>query len=122
WHVNGPNETFANSESQERVQALDTAGTQQQFLFPTAVDSINQLKMTSFELNKVWRLKPYHNGTILEPLVGYRYFNVRDYFRRDSLFELPFPPRPTTDELFVNTTRLANFINSMHGAQLGARL
>src|SRR5439155_14794839 len=91
WHVNGPNETFANSESQERVQALDTAGTQQQFLFPTAVDSINQLKMTSFELNKVWRLKPYHNGTILEPLIGYRYFNVRDYFRRDSMFEIAFP-------------------------------
>ena len=49
------------------------------WVYAGAIDSINQLKMTSFELNKIWRLKPYHNGTILEPIVGYRYFKTKDW-------------------------------------------
>src|SRR5262245_1645226 len=122
WHVNGPNERFANASVNEVFQSFDAAGTQNQYVVGEAFDSINQLKMTSFELNKIWRLKPYHNGTILEPLVGYRYFNVRDFFYRTTLTEIPFPPRPTTDEFFLNQIHNANFINSMHGGQIGARL
>jgi hypothetical protein len=84
--------------------------------------------MSSFELNKVWRLKPYHNGTILEPLLGYRYMSVKDYFRRDVTSEIPFPTvtdpdeSPNSQEFFLHITRLAQFYNSMHGGQLGARL
>jgi hypothetical protein len=123
WHVNGPNERIANASVNEVFQNFDTTNPiQNQFVAPQAFDSLNQLKMTSFELNKVWRLKPYHNGTVLEPLVGYRYFNVRDYYQRDTLLEVPFPPRPTTDEMFINTIHNAQFINSMHGGQIGARL
>jgi hypothetical protein len=123
WHVNGPNERVANASVNEVFQNFDpNTPVTQQFLTGQAFDSINQLKMTSFELNKVWRLKPYHNGTILEPLIGYRYFNLRDYYQRDTLLEVVFPPAAATDEMFLNTTHNAQFINSMHGGQLGARL
>ncbi len=123
WHVNGPNERVANASVNEVFQNFDpNTPVTQQFLTGQAFDSINQLKMTSFELNKVWRLKPYHNGTILEPLLGYRYFNLRDYYQRDTLLEQVFPPAAATDEMFINTTHNAQFINSMHGGQLGARL
>jgi len=126
WHVNGPNERTANASVNEVFQSFDTAGTQNQFVVPQAFDSINQLKMTSFELNKVFRLKPYHNGTILEPLLGYRYFNVRDYFYRTTLTEFPgnvgIPVFPQSDEFFQNVAHTSQFINSMHGGQFGARL
>jgi hypothetical protein len=128
WHVNGPNENIATASVNEVVQNVNPNQTAtSQFLFPQEIQSLNNLKMTSFELNKIWRLKPYHNGTILEPLLGYRYFNVRDYYRRDHLTEVPFTTsngqnNPGNDEFFLNATHLAQFINSMHGGQLGARL
>src|SRR5438477_524487 len=127
WHVNGPNENFSSADVNQYVQNTAATPSTSQFQFPQEIQSLNQLKMTSFELNKVWRLKPYHNGTILEPLLGYRYMNVRDYFRRDSLTEVPFSTTnakndPGNDETFLNVTRLANFMNSMHGGQFGARL
>jgi hypothetical protein len=126
WHVNGPNETFSSSDYLERYQNFDTTNpVTQQFLTPGAIQSLNQLKMTAFELNKTFRLKPYHNGTILEPLIGYRYMNVRDYFRRDTLQEVPgtvfTPPIPNT-EFLQNSTHFAQYINSMHGGQIGARI
>jgi hypothetical protein len=126
WHVNGPNERFANASVNEVFQNNDTNAVQNQFVVGQSFDSVNQLKMTSFELNKVFRLKPYHNGTILEPLVGYRYFNVRDFFYRTTLTEIPgnvgIPVFPIADEFFLNTAHTSQFINSMHGGQFGARL
>ena len=118
WHVNGPNETFANSDYQQRIENL-TGQVTQQFLIPGGVDSINQLKMSSFEFNKVWRLKQYHSGAVLEPFLGYRYMNVRDYFRRDQFAEFAFA---NGDEGLLHNTHFAQFENQMHGGTLGGRL
>jgi hypothetical protein len=123
WHVNGPNENFANSEFGEMVQNF--AGDTLTLDFTGATfNSINQLKMSSFELNRVWRLKPFHNGSILEPLLGYRYMNVRDYYE-DGVLLRAFagsPPRAdTTDEFFEEISRTATFENNMHGGQIGGR-
>ena len=112
WHVNGPNERLANAQS---ISFLDnfpiTAVTNP--LIPTAVDSLNELKMSSFELNKVWRLKPFHNGTIMEPIIGYRYMNVRDYFQRQNMTEL-LPPAPAPQvEFFQVNTLATTFENNM---------
>lgn len=45
-------------------------------------DSINVLNATSFEINKTWRMEPYHYGGTFEPMVGLRFFNVKDYWQR----------------------------------------
>lgn len=117
WHVNGPNEKFANSSSQIALTDANNASTQF-FLLDQAFDSINVLKMSSFELNRVWRRPPFHNGTQFEPFLGYRYMNVKDYFQRDYFQEVPVG----TDEFFALDRFTAQFENQMHGGQLGARI
>ncbi len=42
-------------------------------------DSLNVMDFKSFELNKSWRMEPYHYGGILEPFVGLRYAKLTDY-------------------------------------------
>jgi len=125
WRVNGPNEGFSNADFTQRFSNPDGSlilNVPQ----PGAVDSVNQLKMSSFELNKVFRLKPYHNGTILEPIFGYRYMNVRDFFQRQQLTEFPgtagIPVDPIGNEFLQQVTHRSIFENQMHGGQLGARL
>lgn len=128
WHVNGPNEKFANGESITVLQ--DVANTETlSFVIPQTFDSLNVLKMSSFELNKVWRRKEFHNGAVLEPLLGYRYMNVRDFYQRETLQESVPPPGVTlranttaTDEFFDITSFRSTFENQMHGGQLGGRL
>ncbi|MGB7323574.1 MAG: hypothetical protein WBD31_01795, partial [Rubripirellula sp.] len=41
--------------------------------------SENFINYNSYELNKTWRMEPYHYGGILEPLVGLRWMRVKDY-------------------------------------------
>jgi hypothetical protein len=122
WHVNGPNECIANAQFlQEFADAGQTSFAQ--VPTPGAVDSINQLKMSSFELNKIWRRPAFHNNVNFEPFVGYRYMNVRDFYQRQSMTEFPptaFTPA-LTGEMFERDTHNANFENNMHGGQLGAR-
>ncbi len=38
----------------------------------------NVINYDSYELNKTWRLEPYHYGGILEPLVGLRWMRLND--------------------------------------------
>jgi hypothetical protein len=121
WHVNGPNEYFANTEYIQEVQDNAQQATANQ-LTPGGLDSLNQLKMSSFELNRVWRVQEFHNGTHLEPFVGYRYMNVRDFFQRQNFSEFPFTPTANPDEFFLINSRNSVFENQMHGAQLGARM
>ncbi|TWU36143.1 hypothetical protein Poly41_38960 [Novipirellula artificiosorum] len=42
-------------------------------------DALNVLEYDSFELNKHWRMEPYHYGGILEPFVGFRWSRLNDY-------------------------------------------
>ena len=85
-------------------------------------DSVNVLDANSFELNKTWRLEPYHYGGILEPLMGLRYFSVQDYWQQESYStNVPDPNNPPAsiqETLVMNT---ATTQNTMFGGQLGAR-
>jgi len=125
WRVNGPNEGFSNADFVERFSGGDS-GVVLNVPVPGAVDSVNILKMSSFELNKIFRLKPYHNGTIMEPILGYRYMNVRDFYQRQGLTEFPgnvgIPVFPVDDEFLQQITHRSIFENQLHGGQLGARI
>ncbi|TWU41563.1 hypothetical protein Q31b_30130 [Novipirellula aureliae] len=41
-------------------------------------DSLNVMDYNSYELNKTWRMEPYHYGGILEPFVGFRWGRLND--------------------------------------------
>jgi hypothetical protein len=123
WHVNGPNENFVNAEFLEETTDATGALTQQ-VLSPGAVDTINRLKMSSFELNRVWRRPQFHNGTNFEPFVGYRYMNVRDFWQREILVQElvgAAPQATASDEFFERRLFKSTFENQLHGGQLGAR-
>ncbi len=51
-------------------------------------DSLNVANLGSFEINKKWRRSPYRMGGYLEPLLGVRYMEFKDYNVADgySLF------------------------------------
>lgn len=86
----------------------------------------NVMDLNSYELNKSWRLEPYHYGGILEPLVGVRWLRLKDtniFEQYDSTFE--FPPF-VFDPLFEGaaervTTNQAITENEMIAAQIGFR-
>lgn len=48
--------------------------------------SVNVAKLSSFEVNKTWRLEPYRYGGILEPLLGFRYMQLTDYAINENFF------------------------------------
>lgn len=78
-------------------------------------DSINVLDANSFEINKTWRLTPYHYGGILEPMIGLRYFSVKDRYQDETY------TRDIVNFTETLVTNSANTNNSMFGGQLGAR-
>lgn len=47
-------------------------------------DSLNVMKHDSYELNKTWRMEPYHYGGILEPFVGFRWGRLDDLQQRQN--------------------------------------
>ncbi|MEM1069747.1 MAG: BBP7 family outer membrane beta-barrel protein [Planctomycetota bacterium] len=94
------------------------------FRFYDVSDSENIVDYDSYELNKVWRLEPYHYGGILEPMIGFRWMRVVD----DNLFDtytntLDNPPLagPNFTDAEQYTRALARTRNEMFGGQLGAR-
>ncbi len=89
-------------------------------------DSLNVADLSGFELNKVWRMDPLHNGGTLEPFVGFRYMKFIDFFRRESyirLDETGIPlPLPSEDEVLERITVLTtDWENHMVGGQVGIR-
>lgn len=97
--------------------------------------SLNNFDMNSFEMNKTWRLEPYHYGGILEPMVGVRYIDGDDrgFFRnyaRTREDDLPLliglPPYFTDlgvdDEAIERLTEdISNIENEIYTMQLGFR-
>jgi len=65
-HVDGPVKPFGLSDLADDAVVLNNAD------------------LSSFELNKVWRIRPFHNGAVLEPFVGARYMIFRDRFDPDN--------------------------------------
>jgi hypothetical protein len=99
------------------------------FRFVPIRNSENVGDFHSFELNKTWRLEPYHYGGMLEPLVGARYMRFDDVYQRmtytDGRFIDPFLPiTPTVipllpGELVLTEQSVAS--NDLVGGQVGFR-
>lgn len=94
--------------------------------------SLNFATYQGFEFCKTWRLEPLHKGSILEPLIGFRYHVFRDFTRRntyerftDDGTPVPDVPNPVValDDATVErfTQNLWSFQNSMVGGQIGIR-
>lgn len=85
---------------------------------------LNMVRYDSYELNKVWRLEPYHYGGILEPMVGVRWLRIKDtnafQFYNSALDtdRVPYLDFPNAEQLITNT---AITDNEMFGGQIGFR-
>ena len=92
--------------------------------------SINAGDLWSLELTKIFRLEPLQNGIVIEPLMGFRYINFKDFFiDKDAEFELievaevddegviTFTPTPFLE---IDTFQ-GRVINQMLTAQIGFR-
>jgi hypothetical protein len=94
--------------------------------FVNVADSLNVVDFNSLELNKTWRLEPYHYGGMLEPLVGFRYMSYDDTFQ-----DMSYRTGLVSDPAFVGLAPL-NYgeqvdtlrsvaQNDMFGGQVGFR-
>src|SRR6056297_827341 len=87
--------------------------------------SLNLVDIDGFELNKTFRLEPYHYGGILEPMIGIRYNQVTDrtfnstYQSTEKLVPDIINPDDDPTERFIRQSSLAE--NDMFGGQLGFR-
>lgn len=95
------------------------------FRFYNVGETTNVFQYQSYELNKTWRMTPYHYGGIVEPLVGLRYMKLRDvnaFNSYNSSIYPPPPPDPVAEpfEEFLNTQKDIT-LNEMFGGQLGFR-
>jgi len=92
--------------------------------FVSIRNSENIADFKSLELNKTWRMEPYHYGGMLEPLVGVRYMRFVDTYQRMN-YNTGLFPNPTTGLLNLGgelvTTEQSQATNDMVGAQVGFR-
>ena len=140
-HIGGPNE-YHNiyQERIDRYNADDTGPTDDTPVQPfidrndqsqgtrayILGDSVNVAGLSNFEINKTWRREPYRYGGTIEPMVGLRYTNFKDfalnqtYNRSTNLISTPGGVSTTTDveTLISSETQIAN---KMVGGQLGFR-
>ncbi|MFK8112809.1 MAG: hypothetical protein AB8B91_11435 [Rubripirellula sp.] len=98
------------------------------FRFIDEQDTENVLSYDSYELNKTWRMEPYHYGGILEPMVGLRWMRIKDTnAAQDFTNTLGTIPgsTPLVSPFFGAaeqlTTSLAETDNEMLGGQIGFR-
>ena len=92
--------------------------------FFDVTDTENVFSYDSYELNKTWRLEPYHYGGILEPLVGVRWIRLKDinafqsYTNANDTDLVPYTAFPNAEQLLTDT---AVTENEMFGGQIGFR-
>lgn len=92
-------------------------------------DSENVADFHSFELNKTWRLEPYHYGGMLEPLIGFRYMRFSDTYQRmvynAGNFLDPYQPQDPDDPTILPgeqvLTDRSEATNDLVGGQIGFR-
>jgi hypothetical protein len=82
--------------------------------------SLNVGTLSSFEMNRTWRLEPYRYGGILEPMIGFRYLEFNDYAVNDDYFwlNIDIDPDPEFEAFTRQRTRTDN---RMVTGQLGYR-
>jgi hypothetical protein len=97
------------------------------FRFYDIQDTENVFSYDFYELNKTWRLEPYHYGGILEPMVGVRWMRLNDTNAFQQYNSTTAPPPlilpPPLDGLDAEqlTTTMARTENEMFGGQVGFR-
>lgn len=95
------------------------------FRFYNVGKTLNVFKYQSYELNKTWRMTPYHYGGIAEPLIGLRYMKLRDInsFNQyeSSIYPPPPPDPPVEPPAETLTTQKDVTLNDMFGGQIGFR-
>lgn len=95
-------------------------------------DSVNVADLTSFELNKSFRLKKLHYGSHLEPFFGFRYIKYQDFWEQSAYSRITdlgvdvgqVPPLTQDPTLLQNERfdrNISTFDNHMVGGQFGAR-
>jgi hypothetical protein len=141
WHIDGPNENdILVTERLNRyiTDAAPAAAAVQPYRDNNlrltgdrdylVTNSINVADLSGIELNRTWMLEPLHNGAILEPMVGFRYVRIIDFYRRDNYSRYDengtiVNPLPGVTTLTATTEQLnslnAEFMNDMVGGQLG---
>lgn len=108
----------------EIVPAADQNNQGFGYRFYDIADTENVFSYDSYELNKIWRLEPYHYGGILEPMVGFRWIRLKDtnaFQEYDSPLdfdEIPFTAFGASERLITNT---AITEQEMVTAQVGFR-
>lgn len=154
WHVNGPNEdrgfvwtrdTATNQWIWLRAERIDRVNTDTGEILPIQDrnnfftgarefimhQTINVGDLSGFEMNKLFRLKPLHHHSVIEPFFGFRYVKFIDMFRRMRYerfdangVPIPILPPgvPLAAPMFEELTQdFASFTNHMVGGQLGVR-
>ncbi|MGI9466976.1 MAG: hypothetical protein ACR2OA_07640 [Rubripirellula sp.] len=95
------------------------------FRYYNVGETTNVFKYQSYELNKTWRMTPYHYGGIAEPLIGVRYMKFRDVNAFNDYQSSIYPPPPPAIivEPFEETltTQKDITLNEMFGGQIGFR-
>lgn len=116
WNINGPNVGFVNAQHENFLEDPALVAFDQ-----FAYDSLNIATLSSFEVNKVWRRKEFHDFSVLDLLLGFRYMNFSDHYRRSTTLKLEDTP-PDNDVWMVQfNNNLALFENTMYGGQFGGR-
>jgi hypothetical protein len=95
-------------------------------------NSVNNARLNSFELNKSFRWKTRHYGSVIEPFIGFRYTLYQDLYQRQAYTRItdggvpvgqvpPFTQDPTmlNNEQFVS--QQSAFNNHLLGGQFGFR-
>lgn len=106
------------------VRQIEDNNTQYNFRFYDIVDTENQMDYDSYELNKTWRMEPYHYGGILEPFVGVRWMRMVDangFMDYQSSAENPPLIGPNFEDAELITVSGATTENELIGPQLGFR-
>ncbi|TWU51655.1 hypothetical protein [Rubripirellula reticaptiva] len=94
------------------------------YRFIDIATSENFINYNSYELNKTWRMEPYHYGGILEPLVGLRWMRVKDYnFSQSFNVDVSDPLQGEPIDSIVEQMTSDNAItdNDLLGGQVGFR-
>jgi hypothetical protein len=116
WNLNGPNVGFVNAQHQNFVEDPQLSVFDQ-----FAIDSLNIATMSSFELNKMWRRKEFHDHSVLDLLLGFRMIQYNDYYRREVTTKGEVAPPDPDLWAIVYNNQLAQFENMMYGGQFGGR-
>ena len=117
WHVDGPfrDRSFIGDDGGTPVTRFDGNPLE-------IIDTLNQGRFASFEINKILQRQYLHNGGVIEPLIGLRYTQFKDSFTHTGTyqtFDLNADGVLDTD-LLVRSKGVIE--NNMLGAQVGCRI